>query len=455
MARFLPTSLRQQILIVMLLGASLLCTFCIPLWHAWNSEIEVGWTRMLRADADRMRRDLVDHGVDKLVGVIGDRVGEGIDDSRMVILLDGPDGRRLAGNLSYAPPPAPPGGYARMTVQAPAGPVTIHLLKTVLPGGYTLWVGRDITRFVHLESMFVRGMVGSALIALLAAGLTTAVAQHSMNRRISGISRAASDIMEGNLARRLPLSARDDDVDRLTKTVNRMLGQLEYLVDNVRQSSNAIAHDLRTPLAELRAHLEHLAAGRLRHGDIQDGLEIAIGDVDRVIDIFNAILRLAEIDSGVRRAGFREFDVAPVLAEAIEFCEPLIEEAGIALVRRIAADVAVRGDPVLLAQVLANLIDNAVKYAGGTVGAGIAIDCVRAPDGWVRMSVADNGPGIAAADHRKVLQPFFRADASRASPGIGLGLTLVAAVTRLHGGTLELLDNAPGLRVVLRFPPLD
>jgi signal transduction histidine kinase len=451
--RFFPTSLRQQLLMFLLLGVSLLSTFCIPLWHAWDSEIEVGWARMLSADARRMEATLVRQGPERLVDVIRDRVGAGIDDSRMVILLNGPDGRRLAGNLDVTPAPAAPGSYVRMVVPAAKPPVTIQLLKTALPGGYTLWVGRDISRFVHLEAMFVRGMIGSALIALLAAGLTTVAAQRSMSKRINRISRAASEIMNGNLAQRLPLSARNDDFDLLATTVNRMLGQLEHLVGNARQSSNAIAHDLRTPLAELRTHLERLASARLPYDAMRGGLDVAIADVDRVIGIFNAILRLAEIDSGSRRAAFRVFDAAGVIEQAIEFYQPLAEDGGVVLARHAPAGLSMRGDRVLLAQAVANLLDNAMKYAGHGDDARITIDAARGADGWIRIDVADNGPGIAAADREKAVQPFFRADRSRASPGMGLGLTLVAAITRLHDGTLELLDDAPGLRVVLRFPP--
>jgi signal transduction histidine kinase len=452
MLRFLPSSLRHQLLLLLMLGVSLLSIFCIPLWHAWSSEIEAGRADLLRADARRMAQILAERGPAALITVINDRVGTKLDNTRQAILLIGPDAKPVAGNLGFIPAHGTPGAHTKMELARAGGPITLELLQTDLPGRYILWVGRDITRFVRLEAIFVRGMVGSALIALLAAGLATAAAQRSMDTRIGRIRSAAAEIMDGNLARRLPLCGSGHDFDLLATTVNRMLDQLEHLVANVRQSSNAIAHDLRTPLAELRSHLEHLTVTRPSYDELQDGLDVAIGDVDRVIGIFNAILRLAEIDSGTRRAGFRVFNACAVAAQAAELYEPVAEEHGVTLAQQLAGDLLVRGDPVLLAQALSNLIDNAIKYAPGGGSARIAIECQRTLDGCVEVVVADNGPGIAAADRDHAAQPFFRADWSRASPGVGLGLTLVAAVARLHDGTLTLADNMPGLRAVLRFP---
>jgi signal transduction histidine kinase len=228
-----------------------------------------------------------------------------------------------------------------------------------------------------------------------------------------------------------------------------MLEQIDDLVQNVKHSSNAIAHDLRTPLAELRSHLERLVIMRPEPEEMFAAVEVAIADVDRVIAIFNAILRLAEIDSGTRRAAFKPVDVAEVIEEAVEFYAPVGELKGITLTAACSGGLTVRGDALLLAQALGNLIDNALKYAGE--GCRVVVSGAYDETDHVDIVVADNGCGIAARDMGKVADRFFRADPSRGSPGVGLGLALVSAVAKLHGGSLILADNAPGLRATVRI----
>ena len=228
-----------------------------------------------------------------------------------------------------------------------------------------------------------------------------------------------------------------------------MLDQIELLVHGVRNVSNSIAHDLRTPLAELRSRLEELSLIRPPPEQTFAEIDGAVADVDRVMRIFDALLRLAEIDAGLRRSGFVALDLSDLAASAVEFYEPAAELKDIEL--RIHTDGAlqVAGDPVLLAQALGNLIDNALKYApqGGLVEVG-----VRRAGAGAEISVADNGPGIRDEEKSKVVERFYRGDASRGTPGVGLGLALVHAVARLHGSSLELLDQSPGLRVVLNLP---
>jgi signal transduction histidine kinase len=221
-----------------------------------------------------------------------------------------------------------------------------------------------------------------------------------------------------------------------------MLDQIEQLVHGIRNVSNSIAHDLRTPLAELRSRLEELLLTRPSTQETFAEVEAAVADVDRVIGIFNALLRLAEIDTGMRRSGFVPVDLAEVAEEAVEFYRPAAELKNIALSFQVPGALPVAGDPLLLAQALGNLIDNALKYA--PVGGSIVVRG-RGADGAVEISVADNGPGIPDAEKPRATERFFRGDASRASPGVGLGLSIVEAVARLHGGGLELQDNHPGL----------
>lgn len=225
--------------------------------------------------------------------------------------------------------------------------------------------------------------------------------------------------------------------------------ELVESIDGIRHASNAIAHDLRTPLAALRARLEAVLINAPPADEVLGEVAAALGDVDGVIDIFNALIRLAEIDAGVRRSGFVALDLAAVAGEAAEFYRPMAELRGIDLQVAIAPLPATLGDPQLLAQAIGNLLDNAIKFSGA--GSIVQVTASRADgdEGGMAIAVRDYGPGIADADKPKVVQRFYRGDQSRATPGAGLGLALVAAVARLHGGKLELRDSVPGLAATL------
>ncbi len=227
------------------------------------------------------------------------------------------------------------------------------------------------------------------------------------------------------------------------------------VLDGVRNVSNAIAHDLRTPLTELRSRLEVLLLGLRKKGDEDTlgQLEVAIADVDRVIGIFNALLRLAEIDAGVRRSGFVKSDVVTILSDAVEFYQPVAELRGISLTLLLCSETAVLADvdPLLLAQAIGNLIDNALKYAQDDGEVEVSL-CER--DDRIDVTVSDDGPGIPFAERSKVTERFYRGDRSRGTPGVGLGLALVKAVATLHHGFLAFADNEPGLAAtmtILRF----
>jgi len=229
-----------------------------------------------------------------------------------------------------------------------------------------------------------------------------------------------------------------------------MLDHIEHLIASVSNVSNSIAHDLRTPIAELRSRLEELALTRPPAAETFAEIDAAVADVDRVMRIFNALLRLAEIDSGARRSGFVRVDAAAVAARVVEFYEPAAEQKGVRFSFEADGATPVAGDPVLLAQAISNLIDNSLKSVAEDGAIRVRVGC-RA-DGAVEIAVADNGPGIADGDKPKATERFFRGDASRSSPGVGLGLSIVEAVAKLHGGVLQLLDNNPGLLAQMVLP---
>jgi signal transduction histidine kinase len=278
------------------------------------------------------------------------------------------------------------------------------------------------------------------------------ITRRALMSKVHSIRQTVSAIIHGDLEHRLPTHLSDDELNTLSRTINGMLDQIELLVHGVRNVSNSIAHDLRTPLAELRSRLEQLALIRPASEETFSEIDGAVADVDRVIRIFDALLRLAEIDAGMRRSGFVALDLAELASTAVEFYEPAAELKNIALTFHSEGPLLVSGDPVLLAQALSNLIDNALKFApeDGTIDVGVR----RRDDGAVEIAVTDNGPGISDAEKNKVVERFYRGDASRGTPGVGLGLSLVQAVAKLHGSALELSDGNPGLRVVLTISGL-
>jgi signal transduction histidine kinase len=273
--------------------------------------------------------------------------------------------------------------------------------------------------------------------------------------RVHSIRHTVSAIIHGDLKHRLPTDRSRDELSTLASTINGMLDQIEQLVHGVRNVSNSIAHDLRTPLAELRSRLEELALIRPPPEVTFAEIDGAVADVDRVMRIFDALLRLAEIDAGLRRSGFVAFDLVDLAGTAVEFYAPAAELKNIRLQLHAEASpqtspqtsLRVSGDPILLAQALSNLIDNALKYT--PENGAIDVTLRRRADGRAEIAVTDNGPGIDDSEKAKVVERFYRGDASRGTPGVGLGLSLAQAVAKLHGSALELADRGPGLSVVL------
>jgi signal transduction histidine kinase len=433
------------------IGFTALVLFAAPLWYAWERTIRDGRAEILQADAQRLtdvyRRD----GADGLKNFIDARVRMQIAGDRILLLTDAAL-HPLAGNLPDWPSvlPVTPGDY-RIQVDVADRGIQMSLVHVALLGQYKLLIGRDNRLFAPLEERFWYGLTAAVAVLLIAAVLIGLITHRALMSRVHSIRQTVSAIIHGDLKHRLPTRLNDDELSTLSRTINGMLDQIELLVHGVRNVSNSIAHDLRTPLAELRSRLEELALIRPSSEETFAEIDGAVADVDRVIRIFDALLRLAEIDAGMRRSGFVSIDVADLAATAVEFYAPAAELKNIALAFHSDRPLPISGDPVLLAQALSNLIDNALKFAPdhGAIDVGVQ----RRADGAVEISVTDNGPGINDAEKAKVVERFYRGDASRGTPGVGLGLSLVQAVAKLHGSALELSDGNPGLRVVLALPP--
>jgi len=317
-----------------------------------------------------------------------------------------------------------------------------------IEGGFLLLVGSDIHDLERTKQRIIITLAWGLAITLVLGGLGGAMMSRTTVRRIESINQASREIISGDLTRRIPTRNTGDDFDVLADNLNTMLDRIGLLMEDVRRVSDNIAHDLRTPLARLRNRLEELHLQMSGAGTSSEGIEQAVAEADRLLNTFNALLRIARVESQHGGESFTAISMGELVRDVAELYEPLMEEKSQALAMQLPGDVQVSGDRDLLFQAIANLLDNATKYT--PAGGNIRIDLAR-QNGKGRLVIADSGPGIPEAAHEKVFQRFFRLEQSRTTPGNGLGMSLVSAVVTLHRMSIRLEDNRPGLRVVIEF----
>jgi signal transduction histidine kinase len=272
-------------------------------------------------------------------------------------------------------------------------------------------------------------------------------------RRIDAINATSSTIIAGNLSERVPVTRRNDEFDGLATNLNAMLDRIESLMLGLKQVTDNVAHDLKTPLTRLRSKAESALRDGAGPGEQREALETTIAESDKLIRTFNALLMIARAEAGAPSGAFADVDVSAIVADVGELYGPVAEDEGAVLETHVTEGIRLRANRELLGQALVNLVDNAMKYGkpAGDAAARITIG-VRQQAGRVIIEVGDNGPGIAPEDRERVLERFVRLEKSRTEPGSGLGLSLVAAVARLHKGTFRIEDNAPGVRAVMDLP---
>ena len=318
-----------------------------------------------------------------------------------------------------------------------------------LAGNFYLLVAQDVHDRDLTQRLYTTTLPWTVGLILLFGLLGGALMSRNMLRRLDAINRASGEIMAGNLTRRVPVTSAQDEFDVLAENLNRMLDRIERLLKGLREVTDSVAHDLRTPLNRLRQRLEQSLARLAAAGSDTSEIERAIADTDQLIGTFNALLLIAETDAGAARGAMSPLDLVSVASDVSELYEPLAEEKKVSLTLSTASVPMIEGNRSLVAQALANLVDNAIKYT--PPGGKVAISIAQSFAG-VDLCVADSGPGIPAEDRSRVVERFVRLEASRNSPGTGLGLSLVAAVAHFHNAQLLLEDNAPGLKAILRFP---
>ena len=348
-------------------------------------------------------------------------------------LLAAPDGQRVAGNL--ADRAAAPGWREGVARRPDGGEVPVLMLAAPLPAGGVLVVGRDLSLARALEQRLLAGAlwVGGAMLVLgLAGGWLIG---RSVARRAAAMDAVLAAVQRGELDRRLAVGAGGDEFDRLAARINATLDRVQALMAALRQVTDDIAHDLRTPLTRLRQRLDAAA-----EAPSAEAIVAAQREADALLEIFSALLRIAQVEAGTRRAGFARVDLSAIAESVAEVYAPAAAERGQRLDTAIAPGVTLRGDPALLTQMLANLVENAVRH--GREGGRVALSLNDR-----EVLVVDDGAGIPPEERERVFRRFHRLDAARATPGSGLGLALVKAVAELHGLSIALEDAAPGLRV--------
>lgn len=385
-----------------------------------------------------------------------------------VYLLSAPGGAPLAGNISAMPPSDDDFDWIEFAYRSPpAGDAGEPETGTALArhfrlaGDFRLLVGRDIGAQRNFEALIRSTFIWALGLTLLLGLVGGLMMSRGFLARIENMTRTSQTIIAGDLSRRVPIAGSDDEIDRLAGSLNDMLDEIERLMAVARQVTDNIAHDLRTPLSRIRARIEDVLRSRQDEETYRAVLRSTLDDADRLLATFNALLSIARIESGVDRDALATIDVSAALADAVELYQPLAEDAGIGLAVEISDGLKARGDRQLIGQALANLIDNAIKYSTPVAGRdarqpapAVAVSGRRVGS-RLEIIVADNGPGIAAADRGRVFTRFVRLEESRSAPGSGLGLSLVAAVAKLHGGSVRLDDNRPGLRAIIDLPAAD
>ena len=404
-------------------------------------------------------------GLDALVRRIGERIGIGSD---FLYRLNDGAGARLAGNLRENPAFASDsrgGGtfrYRPTPGEAAVGLVSNgeHLAAArvfTLADNVTLVVARDIEQQRSFLAATNQSLgLGVTLLTLLGLGAGIALARHILGR-VGAMTAASRSIMAGNLAERLPRTGTSDELDRLADSLNAMLDRIEVLMAGMKEVSDNIAHDLKTPLNRLRNRAEAALADARGGPAWRAGLEHTIEDADELMKTFNALLLIARLEAGAVEDTKVPLELGSLVEDLAELYAPAAEDAGLTLDWRPASTgtVYIRANRQLIGQAISNLIENAIKYGPPSSAAKEAADveiALRVVAGRAEVAVSDHGPGIATSDRDRAVRRFVRLEASRTKPGTGLGLSLVAAVARLHGGELRLEDNRPGLRAVLSLP---
>ncbi|TCT21606.1 sensor histidine kinase [Thermomonas haemolytica] len=450
MKRLLPSTSARLALLVM--GSFLAAVVLIGggLYYAVSSLLLHEARDLVRADAITLVDTYREGGRAALLAELRARIQGDDGDPDAVYALTGADGAALVGERPDAGLPGPRGRWVEFTERMPETGDALRVIayEQRLRGGEVLLTGQRLQAQDRLLGLMQQAALRALLAAAALAALVGWLTSRWVARRLRGLEATAARVSAGQLGLRAPLDHSGDAFDQVAFRFNAMLDRIEELLGGVRHATDHIAHDLRTPLTRLRNRLEDLRQ-QAREAELQVHLDRAVAETDQLLQSFGALLRLSRIEAQALDADAPRVALAEVVEDAVDLYAPIGAERGIRLQVQLAA-ASVRGDRDQLFQLAVNLLDNALKYAPAGSEVEVRLDAVAA---GVRLQVGDRGPGIPEAERERVFDRFQRLEAHRGSPGTGLGLSLVRAIVRHHGGQVQLLDNAPGLRVQVLLPP--
>jgi len=391
-------------------------------------------------------------GLSGLTKIIRERLSRQTADTSLYLLTD-ESFKPILGNLKKWPDnqPSEQGWLSFHTKRDSHHSYQRKALARVFPlqSNLHLLVGRDVHNLEEMQKLIQEALFWGLMMTVVLALAGGIMMSRTMMHRIETINSTCHQIMDGDLTQRIARSGGDDDFDKLVGTLNQMLDRLEILMQGVKQVTNNIAHDLRTPLSRLRRRLDMLRDNNLTIDRHEELLEQTISEADGLLATFKALLRISEVESGSRRVGFKNVNIAALLDDLIELYAPLSEEKGQSIIFKRQPIKLLQGDRDLLFQAFANVLDNAIKY---TPPSGQIQLIVKDQPNQLQITVCDTGPGIPLSAYEKIFDRFYRLEISRSSPGNGLGLSLVAAIVNLHHGDIKLADNDPGLRLTITLP---
>ncbi len=435
----------------LIFGALVVFTMTVLLAVFYVQTVGV-WQRRIDSQIETTTQRLVDYDTRSGSSALGTHINallaDGSDSDTEVYTLVAPDRHLVAGNLVVTHEiTVPTRSISEHSVLRVGRPSQSRLRVTALSDGSTLVVGRDMQDLHELEKLIRGAILSGALVTLMMAVAGALVFRRQLERRIGTIRQTAAQIERGDLAQRVPISAQQDEFARLSRDINAMLDRIHGLMEGVRHVSNTIAHNIRTPLSRVLARLYTAQNAPNPAEALPDAVRFAIAEIQDLNIVFDKLLRIAEVESGARRQTFEAVSLNEIAINALELYDAVAEAKGLTLTHALDAEPSVTGDGDLLANAVANLIDNAIKYTpkGGTVH----VD-TRRDGSSVTLTVRDSGRGIPEEERARVGTRFYRLD--RAVPGWGLGLASVLAIARLHGGSLQLADAGPGLIARLVLP---
>ena len=446
------STFRYAIIYMLVFGASVAGVMGFVYWQTVRV-IASQTDDTIQAEITGLAEQYRQFGLVGLMRIIRER-SQAAPGRRGLYLLADRNYNRIEGNLSSWPPiargdPNTVDFLVATDAGGDAKPQVARARTFALAGGFYLLVGRDMTERTDFTKLMTDALIGGLILTAVLGIAGGILMSRSLLARIEGINRGTEDILQGDLTRRMPVRGNRDEFDRLATSLNAMLDQIDGLMTGMRGVADNIAHDLRSPISRLRSRLEVSLMSETDADGFRRAMEDAIREADGILATFNALLEIALAEAGAVRDRFSPIELSALATDAGDLYGPVAEDKGQTLAIGIEPGVTVPGNSHLLAQAVANLLDNAIKYT--PEGGRISLDVRRDGDGAV-LDIRDSGPGIPEEARGRVLDRFVRLDASRSAPGAGLGLSLVSAVARLHRATLILADNAPGLHVTMRFP---